>query len=139
MNPITQHSATPSVPAHHAQALAATALRTWPRTIGLTIEHVTHHDQGPQGSVTLAVVRGSAPVRSVFLLRCDGYGLVSRGASTPTTTARGAGTRPPRTCPSTTRACATSTCPHSPEAPGSDIRTTPRTAESPPWEPNRAR
>lgn len=69
----------PAVPAHHAQALAATALKTWPRTVGLTVEHVAHHEQGPDGAVTFAVVRATAPTPDQVLLRCDGYGRVTRG------------------------------------------------------------
>ncbi|MDQ8704516.1 hypothetical protein RCO28_18770 [Streptomyces sp. LHD-70] len=78
-----QPTAAPPIPAQHAQALSATALRTWPTMIGLTIEHVTHHEQGPQGSVTLAVVRTTAPAPSEFLIRCDGYGHVTRGCEHP--------------------------------------------------------
>ncbi|MDI3418005.1 hypothetical protein [Streptomyces luteolus] len=79
MSLTVQCTTAPTVPAQHAQALAVTVLSTWPTTIGLTIEHVTHHDHGPQGSVTLAVVRTTAPTPSEFLVRCDGYGHVTRG------------------------------------------------------------
>ncbi|MDQ8707846.1 hypothetical protein RCO28_36065 [Streptomyces sp. LHD-70] len=74
-----QRTAAPVVPAQHAQALASTVLSTWPTAIGLTIEHVAHHEQGPYGSVTLAVVRTTAPTPSESLIRCDGYGHVTRG------------------------------------------------------------
>lgn len=74
----------PPVPAQHAQALASTVLKTWRTTVGLTIEHLAHHDQGPHGAVTFAVVRTTSPAPEQVLLRCDGYGQVTRGCEHPT-------------------------------------------------------
>ncbi|MFG2956335.1 hypothetical protein ACGF5O_21760 [Streptomyces sp. NPDC048291] len=73
----------PSVPATHAQTIAANVLKTWPTTIGLTIEYVAHHDQGPHGSVTFAIVRASEPWPGQVLIRCDGYGHITRGCEHP--------------------------------------------------------
>ncbi|MBC9717787.1 hypothetical protein H9Y04_35180 [Streptomyces sp. TRM66268-LWL] len=78
MTTTIERTAAPVVPAQHAQALATTTLRTWPKAIGLSIEYVTHHERGPQGSVTYAVVRTMAPDPGEYLIRCDGYGRVAR-------------------------------------------------------------
>ncbi|WP_372407364.1 hypothetical protein [Streptomyces luteireticuli] len=67
------------VPAQHAQAIATTALSTWPLMIGLTVEYVSHVDQPPEGYTTYAVVRSKHPYAQLALLRCDGYGHVTRG------------------------------------------------------------
>ncbi|MFE0642782.1 hypothetical protein ACFW2Y_14385 [Streptomyces sp. NPDC058877] len=73
----------PAVPAVHAQTIAANVLQTWPMVIGLTIEYVAHHDQGPHGAVTFAVVRAREPWPSPALIRCDGYGHIARGCEHP--------------------------------------------------------
>lgn len=74
---------TPAVPAQHAQAIAAAALKTWPMTTGLTITYLAHHTEGPNGAVTFAVVRATEPWPDPVLIRCDGYGRVTRGCQHP--------------------------------------------------------
>lgn len=76
-------SSAPPVPATHAQTIAANVLKTWPTTIGLTIEYVAHHDQGPHGAVTFAIVRAREPRPGPVLIRCDGYGHITRGCEHP--------------------------------------------------------
>ncbi|MFB6640257.1 hypothetical protein ACFCYF_23710 [Streptomyces chartreusis] len=88
MNLTPDRAPAPVVPAHHAQAIAATALKTWPATVGLTIEYLAHHDQGPHGAVTFAVIRTTAPAPEQILLRCDGYGHITRGCEHPTPDSR---------------------------------------------------
>jgi hypothetical protein len=83
MSLISERPSVPPVPAVHAQTIAANVLKTWPVTIGLTIEYVAHHDQGPYGAVTFAVVRARAPWPSPILIRCDGYGHITRGCEHP--------------------------------------------------------
>lgn len=80
---IQRQPAVPSVPAVHAQTVAANVLKTWPTAIGLTIEYVAHHDQGPRGAVTFAVVRAREPWPGPVLIRCDGYGHIARGCEHP--------------------------------------------------------
>ncbi|WP_328769461.1 hypothetical protein [Streptomyces sp. NBC_00286] len=80
---IQRQPAVPSVPAVHAQTIAANVLKTWPTAIGLTIEYVAHHDHGPRGAVTFAVVRALEPWPSPVLIRCDGYGHIARGCEHP--------------------------------------------------------
>ncbi|MFY1677409.1 hypothetical protein [Streptomyces sp. WMMC905] len=68
--PLTiEHTPAPAIPAVHAQTIAANVLQTWPMTIGLTIEYVAHHDQGPHGAVTFAVVRARETWPSPALIR----------------------------------------------------------------------
>ncbi|WP_316749286.1 hypothetical protein [Streptomyces herbicida] len=81
--PSSERSSAPSVPATHAQTIAANVLKTWPTTIGLTIEYVAHHDQGPHGTVTFAIVRARDPWPDPVLIRCDGYGHITRGCEHP--------------------------------------------------------
>ncbi|MFI1735242.1 hypothetical protein ACH40E_39690 [Streptomyces acidicola] len=69
----------PSVPATHAQTIAANVLKVWPTTIGLTIEYIAHHDQGPRGAATFAIVHAREPWPGPVLIRCDGYGHITRG------------------------------------------------------------
>ncbi|MFJ2342343.1 hypothetical protein [Streptomyces antimycoticus] len=78
-----ERSLSPSVPAVHAQTIAAHVLKTWPMTLGLTIEYLAHHDQGPRGAVTFAVVRAREPWPTPVLIRCDGYGHIARGCEHP--------------------------------------------------------
>ncbi|MGC9539952.1 hypothetical protein [Streptomyces sp. UG1] len=79
----TAHPIAPPLPAVHAQSIAANVLKTWPTAIGLTIEYVAHHDQGPRGAVTFAVVRARESWPSPALIRCDGYGHLTRGCEHP--------------------------------------------------------
>ncbi|KPI15636.1 hypothetical protein OK074_2081 [Actinobacteria bacterium OK074] len=79
MNLIEARSEVPVVPVVHAQTIAANVLKTWPKVVGLSIEYVAHHDQGPQGAVTFAVVRAAGTWPGAALIRCDGYGLITRG------------------------------------------------------------
>lgn len=72
-----------TVPAVHAQSIASHVLQTWPKAVGLSIEYVAHHDQGPQGAVTFAVVRAGQPWPGPALIRCDGYGHITRGCEHP--------------------------------------------------------
>jgi hypothetical protein len=61
----------------------AQVLRTWPSAIGLTIEYLAHHDRGPLGAVTFALVRSQSPLPGLALVRCDGYGTVTRACEHP--------------------------------------------------------
>ncbi|MGI5401972.1 hypothetical protein ACQEVG_21510 [Streptomyces sp. CA-135486] len=73
----------PAVPAQHAQIIASNVLKTWPMTVGLTVEYLAHHNQGPNGAVTFAAVRASEPWPQPVLIRCDGYGQLTRGCEHP--------------------------------------------------------
>ena len=78
-----ERSLMPAVPAQHVQAIASNVLRTWPLTVGLTIEYVAFHEQGQHGAVTFAVVRAKEPWPHPVLIRCDGYGRPTRGCEHP--------------------------------------------------------
>ncbi|MFF3056390.1 hypothetical protein [Streptomyces sp. NPDC057909] len=83
MNLATSPSFMPAVPAQHAQIIASNVLTTWPMTIGLTVEYLAHHNQGPSGAVTFAAVRATEPWPQPILIRCDGYGRLTRGCDHP--------------------------------------------------------